>query len=482
MKKRYIRRLSLNERLYLIGQEISPSYTLQFLLEGIGEIDERTLQASLEKLVAKVPILRLKVSGSKWTYEGKMPKLYVHERDISSDVNHEIFKRELDARAGVIAEFHLFRGKRMVLLFRILHIAVDAKGAQLILRNLFSLLRGEEIDAIHSFPSDEELRKLLLREKPKQRAPYTLKWPSFTLDSPGNYAFQTAVLEVNQRIEAPLAKVARYLANHFQEPCRFLIPVDLRRHGRVPDVAANLSLPIYVEVSPNSSWKDIQADILYALKEEEELAEEASEKWVKKIPNRILKSFIKGVLSLSKRNSLYPMSGILSDNGYIDLSDFSTAVFKAEKIISLPVFVPLAPFCLNVLQEKERTILAFSVPKSVNLDDLKSGILDCLQEMGEVELEVPISVNQADSPILVELWAEILECPQDLIESHSKFHELGGDSLKLLSMLTEVAAEFELERESEFVHKLLNTAGDISIAQLSQYIEAHQALALSENL
>ncbi|MEL6257255.1 MAG: acyl carrier protein, partial [Bacteroidota bacterium] len=382
----------------------------------------------------------------------------------------EVFYEKTPDSKGALMEFHLFAESS--LLFRIHHSVVDAKGAQIILTGLFSLLRKDEPSIYSGFDADGNVRDHLLSVPVKSQASYRFEWPGFFL-SPNPIDYQTQLIDLPLKLEAPLAKLAVWYARMFGDDSRMMIPVDLRRHQGVKQVVSNLSLPIYLPVSRKNSWQEVQAKLLYALNEKAELKTDRWEKIGMVIPRFMLMTLMKMGIRRAKSFKSFPMSGILSDNGSIKLADYSTPNFRASELISLPVFIPLAPFCANVILQENRCLICCSFPLHLDGQQIRREIIESLMEdqMTEEKEEAYFEISGADFEELKKLWIDILECSPEVVDANEKFHNLGGDSLKLLSMLSELAVDFQLEPQSSFVNQALNTGGDLNIRQLIQIME-----------
>lgn len=476
MSKNSKRKMTINERLYSIGDSISGSFTLQFLIEGTGELDIVSLKQNLILLSEKLPVLTLKLKGRTWSFEGKPPRIFVHDSDPPKDWNDALFRRKLDAESGNCSEIHVFQGESRSLLFRVLHSAMDAKGAQLVLRSLFALMRGESINPDSRFSSDSQTRKFLEDKKTIRKDGYELKWPGFSTQSENKY--QTVCLYLDYKLEAPLAKIACWHAQQFQQTCRMMIPVDLRRHEQVSDTASNLSLPIYLKVEPEQNWQEVQAALLSALSKNEELIRDQFEFLGTLLPTSLFRKVIKSLIRTTQHKGLFPISGILSNNGFIDLPSFSTSGFIATQVISLPVFVPLIPFCVNVVQHADKTQLAMNIPFGMDLEELKKSLETFL--LPEINMESSIKkglpMEEADFEAVKMIWAEVLECSLADIDAEVKFHDLGGDSLKLLAMLSDLAGDFNLMPESAFINAALNTGGDLNISGLLEIMHSYRTV------
>lgn len=53
--KNWSRKLTINERLYRISEKLSPPFTIQYIIEGIGDIDVNFLKEQIENLATVIP-------------------------------------------------------------------------------------------------------------------------------------------------------------------------------------------------------------------------------------------------------------------------------------------------------------------------------------------------------------------------------------------------------------------------------------------
>lgn len=467
------RKITLNERLYEVGESLVPPFALQYIVEGTGKLDAESLRICLTQLTEKLPVFTLVLKGDRWAPEGPGPAFFVHETPFSGDWNDPFFQTPIHTEEGHCAQLHLFQGDHSTLVFRVLHRLMDAKGIQLALTCLFALLRGETIHPDTNFSADMEERAQLVEKDTLSTEKYVSQWPAFSLSPKAPFHYHTGVISLDYRLEGTLAKCGSWYADKLGKTCRVMIPVDLRRHALVSNTASNLSLPIYLSINPGQSWQDIQAQLLSALSKNQELAREKLEQLALMIPRPLLRWVLSRAVSQAAKTGRFPISGILSDNGWIDLREVSTPFFHATRVISLPVYIPLAPFCLTVVHHADMTHIAVSVPVTMEIDGLKNNLLEILKSDQPPKM-LPIAGapgNVEDVNKLRALWAEVIECPPAAINTEVTFHNLGGDSIKLLFMLSEVTTEYQMESESAFFHAVLNTGGHISIQSLIGIID-----------
>ncbi|MEO0470534.1 MAG: phosphopantetheine-binding protein [Bacteroidota bacterium] len=463
------RKISLNERLYQIGEELAPPFALQFVVKGKGTLETTDLQDAIQRLADQLPVMRARMEHRHWHFDEALPKVVEYDQPVPKDWNDVFFHAKVEG--GM--RFHLFSDG---LVFRVLHRLVDAKGAQLILTALFQFMRGESIEVDSRFPSDEEVRKKLVGTNAPYREGYLLNQASLSLREGNDLSCRFAVFSSEKILQALLAKSAVWFSRHLNAPVRMLIPVDIRRHEGVPAAAANLSLPIYLHTDPGQDWNEVQADLLQSLANKAELAAERFAAFGTLAPKRVVRQLMRLTIRQAAKKNRFPMSGFLSDNGTMRLADVSTPTFEAQDIVSLPVFVPMAPFCLVALHHEAGSRIAIAVPKHMEVEKLISQLADFWRkaepetEKTDRELKPLQSSLELD---LQEIWADILECDKSDIDADSRFQGLGGDSLNLLSMVSEVIDVYFDGSESAFMSEVLSTGGQLTIPQLIGMMERY---------
>ncbi|MEO0898591.1 MAG: phosphopantetheine-binding protein [Bacteroidota bacterium] len=483
------RRLTLNEKLYSVASEFAPPFAIQFILKGKGKIDLEYLAARLDQYrihrntsdkEPSFPAFFLAYHERKgWSYDGGVPSIILHQGPLPSDWNHPFFREAIDLKKDSLIELHIFRDQSDTLVFKTPHTVMDAKGGLIMLQTLLEL-SWKESPSISASPylADHQARKEAAQDSKKNREGYAFTWAGPNLDSADKHGFRWATLSFEGPSEGVLAQVAHWFAQKHQRDCRFLIPVDIRRHSpKLTNATSNLSLPIYLQVSPNEKAETIQAKLLKALQNKEELYAEPMEAFGRRAPNHLLRSIFSMGISKSAKDGLFPMSGILSDIGKVDLGNFTTSSFQAEAIIPLPVYVPLAPFCMNILRSAQTTHLGLSMPAKgfeENVQELKSFVKGLTAtSISEIKQEEPVEVNYSleEAEELRGIWSDILEISLEEVAIGSNFQELGGDSLSFLTMLNEVSTDMLGRTDTAFLNKAMDTAGKVSIPQLLDLVK-----------
>ncbi|MEM7656654.1 MAG: acyl carrier protein [Bacteroidota bacterium] len=475
---RFIRPLSLNERLYAAGETLAPPFALTYVLEGDGFLEDAAFQAAVAQVIEAMPALTFGRKAGRWVSNQQAPTIRCVATPLPDDWDAPCFAEGLGSG---VADFQLYAGKTMVV--RVLHRLMDAKGVQTVLRLLFAALRGEALQVEEAFPADVQLRAQIAAVDRPSRGGYAFRWPSLRLANSAPASYQTRVYHLGQRWDAPLAKIAALISKHLKAPCRFLIPVDLRRHQGVPPAAANLSLPIYLEVQPGQSWQEVQAQLLALLQQKGELAPEPFESLASRLPISWLRGLMKVAIGKVNRSHRFPMSGFLSDNGFVDLTTYQTPRFQVQQVVALPVFVPLAPIGLVAIHHQGGTNVAVQVPATEEANHL----LSVLQEAIDEE-EVPkVAAKEEEVRLepwllpIAEMWGRYLQKEPSSIAPTAHFSDLGGDSLQLLAMLSEMSSVYVPEESAAFMQAVLDTGGRIHLQSLGELIQQYSDQAFTKS-
>lgn len=459
-----IRSLSFNERLYLAAEAMAPPFALVYLIRGEGELDTEAIRAILPALAHSFPALQLQRKGKNWHPGAHLPVVRAHLEPLPDDLDNSCYRTEWGPS---LAAFDLFQDGLMV---RVRHIAMDAKGLQSVIQALFALLRGEGPPEPTGFPVDSEVQDQLVPADLPRREGYAFQWGSFAGKRPSGW--QTLSWAHNRPSPTSLAVAGSCLATYLGEPCRFLVPVDLRRHPEVVPAAANLSLPLYLQITQGETPTTVQARLLKGLANKRELAHDPSQKWARLLPQGLLKALLKGALVQAHRRGKFPMSGFLSDNGFFSLLDLQSPGFKATDVWALPVFVPIAPLCLVALHHEGGTRLTLQIPADVDPEPLQHALNSAFA--ANLPAEVPPGDTASDPLIdaLRPFWTQHLPQPCTDIPPDVSFVDLGGDSLQFLTLLTQVADNYTPHRKTAFVEAALNTGGSLTLKDMAELIHA----------
>lgn len=451
---------------------------MQYIVQGKGLLDPVELQQKLDELTGFIPVLKLKLEGNRWTFNGKVPQLTVHNAAMPADWNDTFFTAPLDSRIGSCFAFHLFQTDYSTLVIRVLHSAMDGVGALKLIEYFFQLLNCQAVPSITDHPKDHDVRRVIGRIPSTIRGGYTSKWKGLAQDiiQTGSVKYKTEVLNFSERIEEITGSVARWYMDQTHESARFMIPVNIRRHGIHTEALSNLCLPIYLRTTVDQGKEDIQSQLLKELAECNELAYEPTETLGSLIPGAILGNLFGRMIHKAQRTNRYPMSGFISDLGKVDLSNFSTRSFEATNFLSLPVYVPLAPLCLISCYHQNGTRVAFSVPDFYDIGAIKRSLQQAMKPVRPA-VERITTFEPAEGELVNDMrisWSEVLKIPVEEIGLNDRFSDLGGESISLIFLIHVVGSKFVPDKKGLFMNDVLKLAGSVTVLSMLKIISTHR--------
>jgi len=367
-------------------QNVFTTFSIQFIIEGVGEISLAKLKEAVHKACEACPGARASIIGRYWVDSERDPPIICLDSldfDGFSFDRVDLFKTKIDSYQSPCTEIYYIKSPTPRMIFRVFHGAMDGKGALTWVSNIFKALRDEAtfeakstltdlqfLETIKNKASREKINlnldKTIFKKKSSQKT-REVYWKRLTL--PGRYA-------------GVLAKIGKTLTEYYKEDeNKFLVPVDIRRHGKASDAIANLTLPIFLETKKTESWEDINGKLLYGLKKGDELNfSNAEENFLTKLPDFVMKKSLSLLGAYQKIIKKFMVGGILSHLGKIKLADFSTDTFKANKFYSLPIQQPLTPLSLVAVETDDETeVVISSYTDLLEKDDCEK-ILSLIEE------------------------------------------------------------------------------------------------------
>jgi hypothetical protein len=351
-------------------------------------------------------------------------------------------------------EFHLFKASNTTVMFRVLHSAMDGIGGLIVLKRLFELLNGNKSDAILSHFGDNRVRKELKVKPKNKKSLNTFSWKSLDSDLATDH-FKTELIQMSYKVDLCISKIAKWYMNETQSAARFLIPVNIRRHSNFEESVSNLSFPIYLNTILEDNEKDIHSRLITELANNNELSKDPYELIIKWIPNSLLKIWISLINKKMIEKNKFLMSGFISDLGFVDLNSLSTSTFHAKDFYSLPVFTVAIPFSVSLCYHQNGTRVAFSIPGNLNSHYLKNSLSVVLEQRNNMNSSTLSNTNFQFDNEFVELW-KIYSSPElQKIDANLSFSDHGGDSVDLLTLISEVGKIYVPLRQSDFMMKVL---------------------------
>lgn len=362
----YRRPVSATEHLYLSAGHARGAMALRIVVEGHTAPEPAALRAAVARAAETCPGSRLVRRGPVWTAEGPLPAVrYAAPAAGGIDVSDPATAALLTGRSRrndppgcevlVVPDAAADTDTdtdTATLVFSASHALMDGHGALTWVREVFRALRGEPGRPALAPDTDRGLlrrlgasarRPALVPDRPSPlgrpgTGPEQTLWLRRTL--PGHHRALTARLA--QALTDSAATGSARSGSAGRGGTRVMVPVDLRRHR--PGIAAtgNLTLPLFLDLSPGQEWPKAQVTLLRALAENQELAE-GFESALLPLPPAAGRLLLRAAQAGAVRADRHLASAVVSHLGRLDPAEFSGGGFTATTLYALPVHAPWSP-------------------------------------------------------------------------------------------------------------------------------------------
>ncbi|WP_328619049.1 non-ribosomal peptide synthetase [Streptomyces sp. NBC_00354] len=395
----YRRPVSATEHLYLSAGHARGAMALRIVVEGHTAPEPAALRAAVARAAETCPGSRLVRRGPVWTAEGPLPAVrYAAPAAGGIDVSDPATAALLTGRSRrndppgcevlVVPDAAADTDTdtdTATLVFSASHALMDGHGALTWVREVFRALRGEPGRPALAPDTDRGLlrrlgasarRPALVPDRPSPlgrpgTGPEQTLWLRRTL--PGHHRALTARLA--QALTDSAATGSARSGSAGRGGTRVMVPVDLRRHR--PGIAAtgNLTLPLFLDLSPGQEWPKAQVTLLRALAENQELAE-GFESALLPLPPAAGRLLLRAAQAGAVRADRHLASAVVSHLGRLDPAEFSGGGFTATTLYALPVHAPLVPVSMAATETDTATELTVGVRGGPGLAERATRLLD----------------------------------------------------------------------------------------------------------
>lgn len=383
--KNYTRKVSVNERLWLLYNQICPPYMNQFVLIGPNEIDIEKFKVAVEKASEANPGSRVILKGflgtCRWVDSRITPQIReINEnRFFNSELGKAPFMKDSLSPKKRNCEILIIHGNPNRIAFRTNHAVMDMRGTFMWMYDIFQALENKPMLGTDSTLSDFELAG---RIKKNEGGPKNLGGCiAPTGRAIGNErGFDWMELKIKAQYSSMLGQVALILAKaaweHEDGKVIFSIPVDLRSRDTQIKSSGNLSLPIFIEIKKDSTVQGISADISTKLKSMQECNYLTSLNFIKHIPLWLLKIATERMIAESQKKGRYIYSGILSNVSKIPLELFGGGGFVTEDLNCIAPGMENIPLFLGTGIYGGITGIGVTIPKVLSGNGRLEKIMD----------------------------------------------------------------------------------------------------------
>jgi hypothetical protein len=355
----YRRRVSFNERLYLAAERLYPAFCIQIVLEGEGAVTPEKLEAAVATAAAANPGSRLVLRGAlwwmHWVDDGPIPPVRISEE----------IERPLSPESGPTCEVVLSQKPSSRIVLRCFHGVMDARGLLEFGEDIFRALRGEPVVGASSSLNDTEALKSLVGKKTRP-----LPKAEFTAPTGSNSSRSREVVwrrfSVDTVSSGLVAKIATSIAKNAQgKPLRIMIPVDIRNYQPSLRTTANMTYPLFVDVTDEQSEKEIQGQIIKGLAKREPLRMDPAEEIAVYLPNSVLWAFYASWAARQRKTGRYAVTALVSQVVMPNTERFSTGGFRCTSLHFIPQQMDFFPLCVSIVSCGSRSEIVVSMPRSL---------------------------------------------------------------------------------------------------------------------
>lgn len=381
------------ERLWLAADAVAPPYANQVVVEGQGIIDQGRLQDAVDKASEANPGSRLVLKGALrgcyWQDSGLRPPIR-YLKDVTWDGrgsdNAPFLKRGLPYRGPTCEVLYLESSPVTRLVFRSNHGAMDGMGTVYWAEDIFRVLRGEE--PLGSLSDPPGLVTFL-----RQFTDRTRKMPPVNSIAPTGrvQGLQAGTRWKRITFTGSFSKVlgkvgwalARSAWQHGPGPVMLAIPVDLRQRQPGLRTTNNMSMALYVEVTPQDSPEDIAREVKRQLDEKYDCMLFEGGTVVDLIPIAFLGLGLKLITLSWHHKGTYSSSTLLSNLGRLNRDNFRGAGFQADTVFLIPPRVDGIPSFVVLTGCADRLEVTVSLPTVLATDNRLERLLDDISQVFE---------------------------------------------------------------------------------------------------
>ncbi len=370
----YTRRLSSNERLYLVAEKLNPGFCIQIVIEGEGFISAHELRIAIDEASRVNPGSRLVLRGvlgwSRWVACGPTPRLRLLSSWLDDDSASYEIAQPLSPVMGPTCEVVYSPPNSLSgiyrLVFRCFHGVMDARGLLHFAEEVFRQMRGEKLVGADSTLSDTELAQLLgaKRKRPALKSKY------LPLTQAGDRRDQKILwrrVAIDGTFPALVSKLAVALVGTSQQghsvPVRLMVPVDLRNYQRDLLSTGNLTYPLFLDVTAEQSWQEVQKKILSRLAAREPIQMDQAEFVLPWLPLWLTRAGYVYWIRGHRRTGRFPVSVLLSHLSLRNRDQLSAAGFRCTSVYFLPQQLSFVPLCVSVVSDSNSSQVVISGPR-----------------------------------------------------------------------------------------------------------------------
>jgi hypothetical protein len=440
------RSLNFNEQLYFVNSVFKHRDAIQVLVKFVSSSHQSGV-AALKEGIALVSnahkIHSRRISGST-LYLSKNSEIHikVHNRDTEPTPRDPLF-----------------------LLVKSHHVLMDGAAYVQYLKDIFKAIRGIPLTGDQRLYSEEDALPTIFTKSNGIQGPRISKvkgeWRSKR---------PPKILTHDKAIGNVCAVLALSASKAMGRKGNFFIPFDLRKFGVCSSGFGNMTLPIYLNVKPTDSLGDITAQLNFQVQSKAPLNNSLSSFGIKTLPSWLLRPSAKVVHLVFRLTGYYFASGFISDLGQLSLQHFSGPNLDAIDLIPIPMVGAQSPYTAFCLSHENGLRIGLAVHAGNGLPKWEKEIQRFFESTDSHPVGVDFAKNTQLGNVVLSAWSRYLnmETQDCKAQSDVAFSNLGGDSVTLVLMCSEIQKELSVEGNQQVMSEIFARGTSITIREMTK--------------
>ncbi len=463
----YRRSLNFNEQLFFVNSVFQHRDAIQVLIKLVSSNHHSGVDA-LKKGIALVSnahkINSRRINGSKlYLSKSREVHIKVHNQNTEPTPDNPLFNQPVKD-SGTLIEHHIIIAQtNLFLLVKSHHVLMDGAAYVQYLKDIFKAIRGISLIGDQHLYSEVDALPKVFTKTDRIQGPRISKVK-------GEWSSKRSpkILTHDKVIGNICAVLALSASKAMGRKANFIIPFDLRKFGICKFGFGNMTLPIYLNVQPTDSLEDISSQLNFQIQYKAPLNNSLSSLRIQTLPNWMLRPSIKLIHLFSRLTGYYFASGFISDLGGLSLQHFSAPNLDAIDLIPVPMIGTQSPYSALCLSHENGTRIGLAVHAGEGLHRWVKEIQGFFNSINSQPVGENFVMNNHIDVVIVNAWSQHLnmETQDCLTQSAVAFSDLGGDSVTLVLMCSEIQKELSVEGDQEVMSKIFARGSLITMREM----------------
>ena len=355
-----VRQPSCNELLYMDLQDFTNSYAIQLVFKVSRIENLPRIEDAVNTVLAANPGINVSYRNGKY-YQVINPvrikTLTIEQEDL---FEHPFFHEKIDYRSHSLEISLIHHSSGDYFIVKIMHSVLDGQAALIFIQNIANVLNDKPL-----IPSIDEMDDYTFVRQREHYSKPEPKLPRITISdtTPVSHShLRRRTLEIDGYPNAIIARISRVIADLSPDGCgRIMIPADIRRYDPGVNYNANLTLPLFLNITKDETVGEIYGDLLGQMRDKKELnLANTTYFHYKKLPEFIRKGMLRFLISTVRRRNKFSVSGLISLLGKVNLEDYNNPCITFEDLISLPDHPALISMSMVITQYHKKTYISLT--------------------------------------------------------------------------------------------------------------------------